>query len=148
MKARPDSRVAAFLTRPLLAHVATLGTHGPTVRPVWYLYEDTAFWWLTGSYSHIAEQLAADPRMALVIDTCDLLTGRVEQIYVRGRAEVVALDRERAERKLARYLGSDMAAWPERFLASLRDPDTRLVRLVPDHPPALLDLSYCPSAGS
>src|SRR5690348_15522230 len=33
-----------FLARPLVARVAT---HGPTVQPVWYIFEERAFWWLT-----------------------------------------------------------------------------------------------------
>jgi len=31
----------AFLQRRLVAHVATVG---PTVRPVWYLWEEGSFW--------------------------------------------------------------------------------------------------------
>lgn len=51
--------VDAFLARPLVAHLATAG---PAVRPVWYLWEERAFWILTGSWSHVVEQLARDAR--------------------------------------------------------------------------------------
>ena len=75
---------------------------GPTIRPIWFLYEDAAFWWLTGSsYSRLGEWLARDPRVALVVDTCDLSTGEVLGVTAVGRAEVGPLDVDRAKRKLA-----------------------------------------------
>lgn len=71
-----------FLAQPLVARVAT---NGPTVRPVWVLWEDGPFWWLTGSWSRLAEHLRNDAAVALVIDTCDLATGNVRQVQAWGR---------------------------------------------------------------
>ncbi|ALL79852.1 pyridoxamine 5'-phosphate oxidase (plasmid) [Pseudonocardia sp. EC080610-09] len=133
------SDVEEFLAGP---HVARLATNGPTVRPVWFLWEDGAFWWITGAYAKLPERLAADPEVALVIDTCDLATGSVWQVVVSGRAEVVAMDADRAVRKLVRYLGDDIDAWPERFRAVLSDPDARLARLTPRRPPRIIDQSF------
>ncbi|MGH3776740.1 MAG: pyridoxamine 5'-phosphate oxidase family protein [Pseudonocardiaceae bacterium] len=96
--------VDAFLAKPLVARVAN---NGPAVRPVWYLWEDGAFWWITGSYARLPELLAKDPRVALVIDTCDLKTLEVLQVTAWGEAEVVPFDEARAMRKLVRYLGDD-----------------------------------------
>lgn len=131
--------VEEFLARPLVAHVAT---GGPTVRPVWFLWEDGALWWITGSYSRLPELLAADPAVSVVVDSCDLHTGEVLQVVLTGDAEVVDLDPGRARRKLGRYLGGDPDRWPERFRAVLDDPDARLVRLTPRRPPRLTDLSF------
>ncbi len=39
--------VDAFLMQPLVA----LASAGPSVRPVWFLWEEGAFWWITGSYA-------------------------------------------------------------------------------------------------
>lgn len=129
-----------FLARPLVAHVAV---SGPTVTPVWFLWEGGVFWWLTGAWSRLPGRLQADPRVALVVDTCDLASGRVMQVSVRGNAHIVALDKAVAIRKLTKYLGSDMNEWPhERFVAPLDDTGTSLVRLQPDRPPVLQDLSY------
>jgi hypothetical protein len=40
--------VDAFLREPLTARLAT---GGPTVRPVWFLWEEGAFWVLTGPWA-------------------------------------------------------------------------------------------------
>jgi hypothetical protein len=95
----------------------------------------------TGSYAGLPERLTNDPEVAIVVDTCDLRTGRVRQVIARGAAQVVPLDVDRARRKLVRYLGADETRWDERFTATLRDPDTRLVRLEPRTMRAR-DLSY------
>jgi nitroimidazol reductase NimA-like FMN-containing flavoprotein (pyridoxamine 5'-phosphate oxidase superfamily) len=137
----PVSTVDEFLGRPLVAHVAT---SGPTVRPVWFVWEDQAFWWLTGPWSALGRHLSRDPRVALVVDTCDLDTGEVLQVVASGSAEMMPLDRERARRKLAKYLGVDVGGWPNRFVEPLEDPATGMVRLRPDHPLVLRDLSYTP----
>lgn len=117
--------VDAYLAQPLVARVATAA---PTVRPVWFLWEEGAFWWITGSYARLPEFLAEDPRVALVVDTCDLDSGEVLQVSARGEAELVPFDAARARRKLARYLGSDEARWPPTFRGL---DDHRFVRLVP-----------------
>lgn len=135
--------VDIFLARPLLARVAAAG---PSVRPVWFLWEEGAFWWITGAYARLPEILARDPRVALVVDSCDLSTGEVRQVTARGKAVVVAFDPERARRKLARYLGPNEQGWDERFGPYLSDPDAQLglVQLVPDRLTAR-DLSFTPA---
>ncbi|WP_245692022.1 pyridoxamine 5'-phosphate oxidase family protein [Streptomyces katrae] len=131
--------VDEFLARPLVARVAT---QGPEVRPVWFLWEDGAFWWLTGSYSRMERILAVDPRVALVVDTCELADAEVLSVTCRGTAQVVPLDRARALRKLTRYLGPDPRTWPARFSEPLDDPATKLVRFTPNRTPHLRDLSW------
>lgn len=42
--------VEAFLARPLVAGVAAAG---PSIRSVWFLWEDGAFWWITGAYGRL-----------------------------------------------------------------------------------------------
>lgn len=117
-----------FLARPLVARVAANGPSGPTVRPVWFLYEDGALWWLTASsYSRSGEWLRADPRVALTIDACDLATGHVCAVTASGKATVVPFDAERATRKLTKYLGTNREAWPERFRGTFDDPTSRFV---------------------
>ena len=86
-----------FLGLPLVARVATVGRTGPSVRPVWYLWEGRAFWWLTGAWSRLGQLLERDPRVALVVDTCDLDRGEVLQVTLgAGRSSIPSRPRERA----------------------------------------------------
>ena len=126
----PGFDLEAFLAQPLVAHVAAAG---PTVRPVWFLWEERCFWWLTGGWSRLPAVLARDPHVALVVDTCELATGRVLQVIATGEAAIEPFDPARARRKLARYLGPDVSAWdPERFLVgTFENESARFIRLAP-----------------
>jgi hypothetical protein len=109
-----------------------VATTGPRVRPIWFLWEDGCFWWLTGSWSTLARDLERDPTVELVVDTCDLETGEVLQVRARGEAKIVPYDQERAMRKLSRYLGPDSDTWEPRFRAGVvGDDETRFVKLAP-----------------
>lgn len=134
----PDFDVDAYLSQPLTARLAT---NGPTLRPVWYLWEDDAFWWLTGPWSRLAEHLRDDLRVVVLVDTCDLTTGEVRQVTASGRAEIVPYDAERARRKLRRYLGTEESLWDSRFHPDGMARSASFVRLLPDRLTAR-DLSY------
>lgn len=134
--------VDSFLAQPLTARVAT---NGPTVRPTWFLWEDGAFWILTGPWARLPARVGADPAIALVVDVCDLATGAVRQVIARGTAEILPFDVPRGRRKLTRYLGADESKWDDRFRRYLHDDPAVTgavwLRLVP----AILtakDLSY------
>lgn len=137
--------VDAFLSRPLTARVAT---DGPSVRPVWFLWEEGAFWVLTGPWTKLYHRVTADPRIALVVDVCDLSTGLVRQVNARGRAELVPFDIPRGRRKLVRYLGEDETRWDPRFVRYLHDDPaqrgTMWLRLTPSSLTSH-DLSYLPA---
>jgi nitroimidazol reductase NimA-like FMN-containing flavoprotein (pyridoxamine 5'-phosphate oxidase superfamily) len=75
-----DFDVDAFLAQPLTARVAT---NGPTVRPTWYLWEDRAFWILTGPWAKLLGRVTANPVLAVTVDVCDLATGLVRQVIAR-----------------------------------------------------------------
>jgi hypothetical protein len=134
--------VDAFLARPLTARLAAAG---PSVRPVWYLWEESAFWVLTGSWSRMPSLIGQDPHVALVIDTCELGTGEVLQVVARGTAELLAFDFQRAFRKLARYLGDDESTWDDRFRRYLHGAnEAQWLRVLPTNLHAS-DLSFRPS---
>jgi len=101
------------------------------VRPLWYLWEEYAFWWLTGGWSRLGQLLDHDPRVALVVDTCDLRSGEVLQVMARGTAEVRPFDGDRARRWGHRYLGSDEGHWGRFQGGVFEDPTTRFVVLEP-----------------
>ncbi len=131
----------AFLARPLTARVATAG---PMLRPVWYLWEQRAFWWLTGRWSRLRTILEQDPRVALCVDTCDLESGEILQVVAKGAVEVLDFDPERARRWGSRYLGPDERAWGRFREGVFDDPTTRFLRLAPTSLRAK-DLSYSPA---
>lgn len=70
------------------------------MRPVWFLWEGGAFWVLTGPWARLFDRVREDPRLALVVDECDLATWRVRQVIARGRCEFVPFDVPRGRRKL------------------------------------------------
>jgi len=65
------------------------------------------------------------------VDDCDIETGEVIHVRARGTAEIIAVDRQRAMRKLARYLGPDQLMWDPRFVPSLDLATTRMCRFTP-----------------
>ncbi|WP_405513273.1 pyridoxamine 5'-phosphate oxidase family protein [Streptomyces canus] len=142
----PAFDVDTFLSQPLTARIAT---HGPTVRPVWFLWEDGAFWVLTGPWARLFDHVRSNPGVALVVDACDIETGLVQQVIARGDAELVPFDVPRGRRKLIRYLGADESRWDARFVHYLYDDPgkrgTTWLRLVPDSLSAQ-DLSYSVTA--
>ncbi|MFF4796413.1 pyridoxamine 5'-phosphate oxidase family protein [Streptomyces sp. NPDC001276] len=134
--------IDAFLSQALTARIAT---DGPTVRPVWFLWEEGAFWILTGPWTKLFHRVSSDPQVALVVDVCDVATGMVRQVIGRGRAELVPFDVPRGRRKLVRYLGMDESGWDPRFVHYLHDDPkqrgTMWLRLMPSSLRAQ-DLSY------
>jgi hypothetical protein len=131
--------VDEFLAQPLTARVAT---NGPTIRPTWYLWEDSAFWILTSPAIRLLAHVRRDPALAIVVDVCDLATGLVRQVIAKGDAEILPFDVPRGRRKLIRYLGPDESRWQRRFQVYLHeDPDTTWLRVRPTSLVAK-DLSY------
>lgn len=141
---KPAFDLDTFLAQPLTARVAT---NGPTVRPTWYLWEDQAFWILSGPWAKLPDHIRKDPKIALVVDVCDVTTGLVQQVIARGTAEILPYDTPRGQRKLARYLGPQEDEWDPRFRAYLNDdPQKRGTVWIRLHPTTLTtaDLSYQP----
>lgn len=128
----PGFELESFLQRPLVARLATTGPDGPRVRPIWYLFDRTGFWWITGRWSRLTEVLRRDPRVELVVDTCDLQRGEVLQVRARGRAELRPFDQERAQAWGERYLGRERAQWGRFQREVFDDPSSQFVLLRPN----------------
>lgn len=119
------------------------------MRPTWYLWEESAFWILTGPWAKLAERVQTDPTLAITVDVCDVTTGLTNQVIARGPAEVLPFDIPRGRRLLSRYLGPTERGWDPRFLGYLYDDPGELgtvwVRMAPTFLRAM-DLSYQASA--
>jgi Pyridoxamine 5'-phosphate oxidase len=130
---RPRSvEVDEFLSRPLIAHLATSSPEGPRESPVWFLWEAGVLW-IIGSRrtDSFPTRVEREPRCAVGIVDFDRRQGLVHHVGIRGRATVEPFDPARATRLLVRYLGDEKSAWDERFRATLRDADNVLVRVEP-----------------
>ncbi len=61
-----------------------VATNGPTLRPLWYLYESHSFYWLTDTANVLHRKVVAGEPIVLVVDVCDL---RRERSFTSGREE-------------------------------------------------------------
>ena len=121
---------------PLMAHLSTICPEGPRGTPVWFLWEEGALWIPGDAASHFVQRIAADPRVSVDIVEYDNAAGVLLHLGLRGRAELVDQGvPARFRRLLARYLGPREADWNAWFVdrvAQIDDPQTRMIRLVPD----------------
>jgi nitroimidazol reductase NimA-like FMN-containing flavoprotein (pyridoxamine 5'-phosphate oxidase superfamily) len=128
------AEIDAFLAEPTTGQLAT---NGPTIRPIWYQWEDGAFWIISGPWAKLFTRVQKDPEVALCVDVGDFANGRVMQVCAYGPAEATPYDVERARRMLHRYLGPDEDAWsdaPDDYRGYLRDggpPGGVLLKIVP-----------------
>ena len=124
------------LALPLMATVATIAEDGaPRNAPMWFIWEDEAIWLLGSKTTSSVTRLQGDPRCAIEIVHFDKDAGVLLHLGLRGLASIEPMSPDRFRRLLKKYLG-DAEHWNPWFIeniASVDDPDGRLIRLVPDH---------------
>ncbi|GFZ91460.1 pyridoxamine 5'-phosphate oxidase family protein [Nesterenkonia alkaliphila] len=136
-----------FLGRPLFAHLATSSDEGARDVPLWFLWEDSALWFIVVvSENTFHQRVQKNPRTAVGIVDFDVNTGLVQHVSFRGRATVEPWDVEKAKRVLSKYLGNDMTRWDQkRFVEGLDHlEDWLFVKFQPETV-MLRDQSYRPS---
>ena len=125
-----------FLQQPHVGVISTLRRNGlPYSVPIWWLYEDGAFW-VTGTTNRIwCKQLKADNRCSLCIEAMAPVAGFVA---VDGHAEAFELphfDIWPISRRLAeKYVGAANPDNPEavdRFLANMQTEPRMLFKITP-----------------
>jgi PPOX class probable F420-dependent enzyme len=130
-------RQAEFLEQPTVGVIATLRRDGrPYTVPIWWLWKDDAFW-LTGTTNRVwCQQLAADPRASLCIESSAPFAGH---IGVDGRVERLELpdfDIWPISRRLAeKYVGRgdpSRADAVDAFFANMQTEPRLLIRLDPE----------------
>jgi hypothetical protein len=102
-----------FLTRPLYAHLAHNSEEGPRESPVWFHWDGNGIWIIGGT--SFPTNLKRDPRCALGIVDFNLAAGLSQHVGIRGRAEVLPFDAERARAIFRHYFGPNEADWDRRF---------------------------------
>ena len=100
--AMSPEEVDDFLSGPLTGQLAT---NGPTIRPLWYQWEDNAFWIISGPWAKLHRRVQKDPCVAFCVDVGDFDNGLVKQVIAYGSVQIHNYDVERARRLLHRYLG-------------------------------------------
>jgi PPOX class probable F420-dependent enzyme len=125
-----DDVLEEFLRQPHIGVLATLRQDGrPYTVPIWWLWQDGAFW-LTGTTSRVwCRQLQHDPRASLCIEALQPVAGHVG---VDGHVEAKLLadfDIWPISRQLVDKYVPDK---PDAFFANMRTEPRLLFRLVPD----------------
>jgi PPOX class probable F420-dependent enzyme len=119
-----------FLRQPHIGVLATLRQDGrPYTVPVWWLWDDNAFW-ISGTTSRVwCKQLQRDPRCSLCIEALQPVAGHVG---VDGQATALvppAFDIWPISRQLVdKYVTDD----PDAFFANMRTEPRLLFRLDPE----------------
>lgn len=114
--------VDAFLGE---AHSVRVATNGPTLRPLWFQWEEGCFWVISGPWAKLFARIQNDPKLALLVDVEEHDRGRIYQVMAQGNAEITPYDIPRARRMLHRYLGPDEASWstaPDNYPGYLQEP--------------------------
>jgi hypothetical protein len=132
-----------FLSRPLYAHLAHQAEHGPRESPVWFHW-DGGLMWIIGGTS-FPKNLKWQPVCAIGIVDWDVATGLNQHVGLRGRAEVVPFDAEKAKTIFRRYFGPDEQEWDGRFADVFTgELGLELIRFVPETV-IMRDQSYTPT---
>ena len=118
----------SFLEEIHLCHWATVGSDGqPWVRPLWYLYQDKAFWFTTRTEVRRTGSDAVGKRVAVSIGS---ETRPYRAVVLQGTPEVVSEDRDAwLERIATRYGKEPGLKWVSE---AVEQSDRVVMRLVPD----------------
>lgn len=117
----------AFLDETHLCAWATVGPDGrPWVRPLWYLYEDKAFWFTTRTEVRRTGADAVGSQVAVSIASEDR---PYRAVVLQGTPEVWSEDRDAwLERIATRYGDQEGRKWLAR---AVEEPDRVVMRLLP-----------------
>jgi len=123
------TELKAFLEEVRLAHWATAGPNGsPSVRPVWWVYDQASFWFTTRLESRrTGTDITEGSPVAVSIASDDR---PYRAVIAYGTPEVWTQDRDRWLECIATRYGE---AEGRRWLAgAVKEPDRVVLRLVPE----------------
>jgi PPOX class probable F420-dependent enzyme len=124
-----NARQVKHVGKPYIATLATVRADGsPHMAPVWYRYEDGAFFVLTERASVKARNASRDPRVELCID--DRERPPYHTVIVRGRAGIEPYPGDAWRLALAvRYLGEENG---RRYVETTPVADEVVIRIEPE----------------
>ncbi|HEY3784098.1 MAG TPA: pyridoxamine 5'-phosphate oxidase family protein [Steroidobacteraceae bacterium] len=118
-----------MLSKPLMAHLASVSPEGPRHSPVWFLWESPVLWLIGRSTDGFVRRLCADARCAVGVVDFDAGAGRLRHVGIRGTAELRPMDEAILARLLSRYLGPERACWRADFVTRVVQPLDALLRV-------------------
>ena len=134
MPVETTPEAAEFLSRPLLARLATATSDGqPHVVPVWFMWEDGFIWVSSFRSTKKITDLEKNQKCAIVVDV-EQAEKQMAAVAIEGTAELLStpIDETRAiiERIYTKYLGADgvLASDPQSWLAS---EENLLIKITP-----------------
>lgn len=83
-----DEELDQFLGAERTCRVATVGSEGPHVAPLWFVWHERALWLTSLNRSQRWTDLERDPRIAVVVDAGHDYA-ELRGVELRGRVEVV-----------------------------------------------------------
>jgi PPOX class probable F420-dependent enzyme len=117
-----------FVSKPKIGRLGTTCPDGaPHIAPIWYRFEDGAFFIITERRSRKFRNIEHDPRVVLCIDDDET---PYHTVIVRGRVEVLPPPDAAWRLALAiRYLGEEGG---RRYVEENVDPNNVMLRIVPE----------------
>lgn len=106
----------------LMASVATvIGSGRPALSSMWFAFAERRFWFTTrDARNPFVDGACAGKPVAVMVSVFEP-PKRIGLIRATGPARIEPPDRERVRAVYERYLGADLALWPEFFRERLDD---------------------------
>jgi nitroimidazol reductase NimA-like FMN-containing flavoprotein (pyridoxamine 5'-phosphate oxidase superfamily) len=131
MYVHKDFDIDTVLSKPLIAHLSTIGNGEPRDSPVWFIWEESYLWIFGTSEDSFIKRLQQEPHCAIGIVDFDVQKGILKHVGVRGTAQVGNLDQERLRRFVSKYLGENSVEWNKWFVTNIVDPLNVMVQITP-----------------
>ncbi len=110
MEIMTQEELEEFLSKPILARIATVGKNcTPHIAPVWFIYDNGAIMIGTLKKTKKIKNIKNNPAVAVAIDTIvgESVSGGAKGARFQGKAELVEKDTLETIQKLCiKYLGS------------------------------------------
>ena len=132
-------QINAFLSRPLLARLATAvpsreepGQFQPHNVPVWFEWDGESLWISAFQSTRKVKEVKRNPFVSILIDVNEAIDG-VQAVLLEGRSELV-LDppvvQAMSRRIYTHYMGEEgvLAAAPQSWIV---DPENSIIKLTP-----------------
>src|ERR1700733_5657376 len=112
-----DFDIDIVLSKPLMAHLATLDHNEPRDSPVWFIWEEAYIWVFGTTDDSFIKRLKRQSCCSIGIVDFDLQAGVLKHVGIRGIASVTDVNHARLNRFISKYLGNTQANWNKWFIA-------------------------------